>query len=435
MLNSRTLLCLLVTALTSTAVVAAPSATPTQPIDRILIVVNDDAITASDVERRLTMVSKRLQARQVKLPPQDVLRRQVMERMVVEQLQLQLAREQGLSVSEERLDQTIQEIADQNQTTLEALRREAAAEPGGWSAFREEIRAQALIQMITEREVHGRVAVGESEIENFLANPANRAGGEEFNLAHILIALPESASPEVIAQARQKTERLHAELKQGADFGQLAASHSQGQNALEGGTLGWKPAGQLPDLFLNALQTLRPGEISDVLRSPNGFHILRLVERRGGNQPVHVTQTHARHILLRPSEMVPLPEVLRRLELIRERLVNGADFAQTARTHSEDIVSAAKGGDLGWLNPGQTVPAFEQAMNALKPNELSLPVRSSFGVHLIQVLERRNRDVSHEREQAAARNQLLARKADERLDLWLRQLRDEAYVDYRTDPH
>lgn len=411
----------------------AASAEAVDPIDRILIVVNDEIVTAREVETRVHAVRARLTSQKVNLPPDEVLRRQVMERMVAERLQQQVARQLGFTVSDERLDRAIRQVAEQNHKSPEDLRRESEKEPGGYRAFREELRGQLLVQQLVEREVNNRVNVSETEVENFLAAQSGRDGGVEYNISHILLGLPESASPEVIARAKQKAEGLLAELRKGADFGQLAVANSQGQNALEGGGLGWKQAGQLPDLFVNALRALQPGAVSDVLRSPSGFHILRLNDRRGGGEALKVTQTHARHILIKTGELVSLNDAQRRSEQLRERILNGADFAETARAHSEDVGSATNGGDLGWMNPGQTVPEFEKAMNALKPGELSAPVKSPFGVHLIQVQARRERDVSQERETATARNQLHARKADERYEQWLRQLRDEAFVEYRLD--
>jgi peptidyl-prolyl cis-trans isomerase SurA len=412
----------------------AVAAAPVDTIDRIMVVVNDDVITASEVKDRVAEVRKRLVDRNVTLPPPDVLQRQVMERMVIERLQLQVARQMGISVSDAQLDSAIERIADHNHKSLDAIRKEAEAEPGGFKAFRDEVRTQMVVQQLVDREVTNRVVVSQAEVENFLANQATHDGGAEYNVSHILISIPESASPEVIQKARQKADALLVELKKGANFNQLAVASSQSPDALEGGNLGWKPAGQLPDLFVNALRNLQPGQVSEVLRSPNGFHILRLNDRRGGNMALNVTQTHARHILFKTNELVSLSEAQRRAAQLRERLLHGEDFAQAARAHSDDIGSAASGGDLGWVNPGQMVPEFEKAMDALKPGEISQPVTTQFGVHLIQVLARRERDVSREREEADARNQIHARKADERYEQWLRQLRDEAYVDYRLDP-
>jgi peptidyl-prolyl cis-trans isomerase SurA len=415
------------------APVPGHAATAPSTIDRILVVVNDDIITARDLEVRLESVRHRLTVQRVNLPPDEVLRRQVLERMISERLQTQLAKNYNITISDDQLDRAIRSIAEQQRKSPEEFRREAEALPGGLKTLRAEIRDQLLAQQLVEREINNRILVTDAEVEAFLAARRSRGGEIELNLSHILIALPESASSEAISAARQKAEKIHRELKQGADFSQLAVTHSQGQRALEGGGLGWKPSGQLPDLFVNAVSGLQPGEVSEVLRSPGGFHVLKLNDRRGEGTTVNVTQTRARHILIKISELVPANEARRRTALLRERLLAGEDFAKAARAQSEDIGSAANGGELGWMNPGQTVAEFEKVMNTLKPGELSEPVRSPFGYHLIEVLERRERDVSHERDVANARRQIHARKADERLEQWLRQLRDEAYVEYRNE--
>ena len=428
----RRLAQLLVTVLVLVPTAIALSATDT--IDRILVVVNDDIITARDVDRRLESVRRRLTSQRVNLPPDEVLRRQVLEHMITERLEAQLAKSIGITISEDQISLALRSIAEKNHKSPEEFQREAETQPGGLKALRDEIRDQLLAQLLVEREINNRITVTDAEVEAFLDAQRARGGILEVNLSHILIAIPESASPEAITTARQKAEAIHRELKQGADFSQLAVANSQGQRALEGGGLGWKSSGQLPDLFVNALANLQPGEVSEVLRSPSGFHILKLNDRRGGSTALNVTQTKARHILIKVSELVPPSEARRRIALLRERLQAGADFAQAARTQSDDLTSAGNGGDLGWVNPGQTVGEFEKAMNALKPGELSEPVRTQYGFHLIQVLERRERDVSHEREAANARQQIHARKADERLEQWLRQLRDDAYVEYRAEP-
>jgi peptidyl-prolyl cis-trans isomerase SurA len=407
--------------------------TTSRTIDHILVVVNDDIITARDVDTRVESVRHRLAAQKTTLPPDEVLHRQVLERMIIERLQLQLAKSHNISINDDQLNRTLRAVSEQSGKTSEEFRREAENRPGGLKLLRDEIREQLVTQQLIDREINNRILVTEAEVESFLAAQRSRGGESEFNFSHILIALPESASPETIAAARQRMEKIHRELKQGADFSQLAVTHSQGQRALEGGGLGWKSSGQLPDLFVNALVALQPGEVSEVLRSPSGFHILKLNDRRGGSAALNVTQTRTRHILIKVSELTPAPEARRRIALLRERLLAGGDFAQTARAQSEDIGSAANGGDLGWMNPGQTVAEFEKVMNTLKPGELSEPVRSPFGYHLIEVLERRERDVSQERDIANARRQIHTRKADERLEQWLRQLRDEAYVEYRNE--
>jgi len=248
----------------------------------------------------------------------------------------------------------------------------------------------------------------------------------------VLVSLPENASPEQIQERKTKADAALAELRKGADFKQVAASFSDAPDAMEGGQLGWRSPTRLPGLFADALAKMNTGEVSPVLRSPNGFHILKLLDRRSQDAPLMVQQTHPRHILIKTNEAVSEADAKRRLTQVRERLVNGGDFAQLAKVHSEDG-SASRGGDLGWVNPGDLVPEFEQAMNALKPGEISEPVKSPFGWHLIQVLERRTEDMSKERRRLVARQEIRARKADEQYQEWVRQLRDRAYVEYRLE--
>jgi peptidyl-prolyl cis-trans isomerase SurA len=412
---------------------AGAAASPDNGIDRIMVIVNDDVITESELRAREAEVRQRLISEKIQAPAEAVLRKQVLERIVVELLQLQLARLGGITADDDKVASAIQNIAQQNRMSLADLYKRLEKQGMDEKRFRAQIHDQLLIQQLLEREINNRINVSETEVENFLANSENREGGVEYNLSHILITLPESATPEIIQKTRARAEALRDELRQGADFAQTAIANSQGQNALEGGGLGWKKAGQLPALFVTTLKSMRAGEISDVLRSPGGFHILRLNETRGGKKALTVSQTRARHILVRINEIVTPDEAVQRIRQLRARIDNGVDFAQLARSNSEDPGSASNGGDLGWMNPGQTVPEFEQAMDALKPGELSKPVRSPFGVHLIQVLERRERDVTNERNQADARQQIHARKADERFEQWIRQLRDEAYIEYRTE--
>ena len=414
---------------------AAPVTAPAtgSDIDRIMVIVNDDVITESELRLRETEIRQRLVSQKMQPPPADILQKQILDRMVVELLQLQLARLAGISVDDDKVAAAIQNVAQQNRLSLEDTYKMAAQQGMDRKRFQEQIREQIMIQQLLEREINNRVVVSDSEVENFLANSENRDGGAEYNLSHILITLPESASPEIIQKTRERAEALLDDLRKGADFEQTAIANSQGQNALEGGKLGWKKPGQLPALFVTNLKTMQPGAVSDVLRSPGGFHILKLNETRGGKKALTITQTRARHILIRTNEVVSPDEALRRARKLRTRIENGDDFAQLARSNSDDPGSASNGGELGWMNPGQTVPEFEQAMNALQPGELGRPVQSSFGVHLIQVLERRERDVTNERNQSDARQQIHARKADERFEQWIRQLRDEAYIDYRTE--
>ncbi len=399
-------------------------------LDRILAVVNDDVITASELAERIEQTRAQLASESTRLPSEEVLRRQVLERLVLERIQLQLAAQSGIRASDADVQRAVERIARQNKMTLDELGAALARAGISAEAHRAQIRNQVIIQQLINREIHNRIVVTDSEIEAFLEREESRRNVSlEYDLSHILIPLADAATPEAVQSARARAEELVAQLRQGADFEQLAQTHSRGPEALKGGRLGWRRAGQLPDLFLTALKDMTPGAVSDPLRSPTGFHILRLNARRGDAAIESVTQTHVRHILVKPSEILSLEEARAKLLRLREQAAAGEDFATLARAHSEDGMSAANGGDLGWVNPRQLVPEFERAMDALAPGELSQPVQSSFGLHLIQVLERREQDVSRERVRNAARNQIFTRKADEAYEQWSRRLRDEAYVE------
>jgi peptidyl-prolyl cis-trans isomerase SurA len=414
----------------ATAVDAGTKPAAIEDLDRIIAFVNDDVITETELATRLTEAKGQLAREKIAAPPDAVLRKQLLERLVLERLQVQLAAQAGLRVGEAEVDQAIQVIARRNQLTVEELLARIKDQGISPQRYRAEVRNQVLIQQLAEREVSNRVSVSEAEINLFLENQESRGQvSVEYNLGHIFLALPEGASPETIQARKKRAEEIRAQLAGGADFQQTAVSVSQAADALQGGQLGWRKAGQLPELFVAALKTLRPGAVSEVLRSPNGFHLLKLNARRGDVETQSVLQTRARHILLKPSEILSSEEAKNKLLQLRERVDNGEDFALLARAHSEDTGSANQGGDLGWVSPGQMVPDFEKAMNALKPGALSAPVKSPFGWHLIQVQERREQDVSGERLRAAARQQIHARKADERYEQWVRQLRDEAYVE------
>ncbi len=413
----------------------APAA-PERPVDvdRILVIVNDDVITETELASRLTETKKQLALEKIKTPLDNVLRKQLLDRMVLERLELQLASESGIHVTDSDVDQAVDTVAQRNNLSFENFRKAMERNGMDFTSYRAQIRDQITIQQLLEREINNRVTVTDIEVNNFLENPQNRADmGVAYQLSHILIGIPESASSEAIQAAKKRAEDILRQLKQGADFGQIAVSYSQGADALKGGNLGWKQAGELPELFIGALKTMSPGNVSDILRGPNGFHILKLINKRGDTKAESVMQTHVRHILLRSSEIQSLEEARTKLLNLRERIEHGEDFAALARAHSEDPGSAASGGDLGWVNPGQMVPEFEKAMSALKLNQLSEPVRTPFGLHLIQVLGQRSHDITEERVVAAARQQIQARKADERYEQWARQLRDEAFVEYMAE--
>lgn len=412
-------------------VAAAQKPPPTVVLDRIAAVVNDEVVTRNELEERVKFALRQLREQGTPPPPRETLERQILERLVSDRVQLQFAKETGLRVDDAELDRAIARIAQENKLTPQQLRDVLAKDGIPFAKFREDIRNEIVITRLREREVDSKIVVTDGEIDNFLSQQQSD-GNDEYNVSHILVVVPESASPEQIQTRRARAEEAYAQLKKGADFRQVAVAYSEAPDALQGGAMGWRQATRLPTLFTEALRSLRPGELSPVLRSANGFHILRLNDRRGGGAPVVVQQTHARHILVKTNELVSESEARNRLLALKERLENKADFTALARAHSEDA-SATKGGDLGWLSPGDTVPEFDRAMNALKPGEISGPVQTPFGWHLIQVLERRNEDMSKERQRLAARQTLRARKSDEAYQEWVRQLRDRAYIELRSE--
>src|SRR3989338_957006 len=402
-------------------------------LDAVVAVVNDDVITRYELDEQVRTVVRQLQKQRTPLPDAEVLERQILERMINDMLQAQYANESGMRVDDTQLDMAITRIAQQNKFPTSAeFRAKLEAEGVDFRKFREEIRSEIISTRLREREVDSKLIISDSEVDNYLANKDKMGGaGDEFHLAHILVVVPEQASAEKIQAARDKAEQALKQLKNGADFAQVAAGVSDARDALKGGDLGWRPSDNLPPLFLNELQELQPGQVSAVLRSPSGFHIIKLVEKRSGNAPVVISQTHARHILIKTSEIVSESEAKRRLMEIKERIEAGADFAEQAKRYSQDG-SAQQGGDLDWLSPGQTVSEFEGTMNKLQPGMMGA-VQTQFGWHLIQVLERRNTDVSEQQKRQQARISIGTFKSDELYQDWLRQLRDRAFVEYRLD--
>ena len=400
--------------------------------DRIVAIVGTDVITYVDLRTRLASALKQLQKQGTPLPPQDVLERQMLERLIMDRAQLQYARDSGMRVDDTQLDQAIGRIAAGNKMSVPQFR--AALEKDGvqYASFREEIRNEMIAVRLREREVDSKLIISEGEIDNYLANQAATGSGEEYQLAHILLRAPESASPEQLQKLRQRGEQALKRAQAGENFAELTAAFSDAPDALQGGDLGFRPLSRLPSLYSEVAGRLQAGDVSELLRSSAGFHIVKLIAKRGGDAVASVQQTKARHILIRVNEVVSETEARRKLEGVRERIANGVDFAEQARLYSQDG-SAAKGGDLGWLNPGDTVPEFELAMNALKLDEVSPVVQSPFGMHLIQVQERREKDVSAERQRAVARQAIRERKLDEAYQDWLRQLRDRTYVENRLD--
>ena len=402
-------------------------------LNRIVASVNDDVVLESELKNRSTLVIKQLQAQQAEMPSRSALQKQILDRLILENLQLQMAERNGIRIDDEKLNRNMRKLAKQNEMTLSEFRTALEQDGFDYIAFREQFRNQITINQIRQQMVDNRVEVTEQEVEHLLATAASfNDQNREYHLAHILVSTPEAASPEQIREAKVRTEDILARLRDGADFEQMAIAESDGQQALNGGDLGWRKTGQLPSFFSDVVGQLRIGQISDPIRSPSGFHIVKIMDIRGDQRHI-IKQTHARHILLHPDTLVSEQEVMTRMEQLRERIAQGEDFAVLARAHSQDPGSGSEGGDLGWITPGQMVPEFEQAMNELAIGEVSQPVESRFGWHLIQVQDRREQDETDDYRRTRARESIRQRKTDEQLEIWLRRLRDEAYVEYHLD--
>ena len=402
-------------------------------LDRIVAIVDQTVITEQELESRIATVTAQFKKQGTELPEEGVLRKQILERLITDTLQIQYAAQIGLKVDDNQLDKTVERIADQNNLTLTEFSEALAKDGISMRKFRADIRNEITVARLREREVDGRVNVSESEIDNYLTSQASlNENTDEFEISHILIRTPEEGATEDIQKAKAKVDEAVSQLNSGVSFAKVSASFSDAPNALEGGSLGWKKGSQMPALFLDALKNMQAGEVSAPLRSPNGFHLLKLTNKRGGNSPLVIQQTHARHILIKITEVMSDKEAETKIDAIKERLDNGEKFEVLARQFSEDS-TASNGGDLNWVNPGDTVPPFENAMNTLKDGQISAPVRSQFGWHIIQVMERRSQDMSKESARLKARQEIRARKADEAYQDWIRELRDRAYVELRLE--
>jgi len=414
---------------------AAPRQAPhVALVDRIVAVVGKEVITLSELAERRSFAERQLKLQGTPLPERALLERQILERLIVDKAQLQLARENGIRVEEFQLDRALERVAENNSMSLAAFRQALEKDGVAFERFRDEVRQQIQMQRLREREVDDRIEVSDAEIDNFLSEQQSGGGKRsEYHLAHVLVRVPDQASPEQIDSARRKAEKARAEAAAGTDFAKIAASYSDAPDALQGGSMGWRAEDRLPEIFAGAAKGMKAGEVSGLLRSPGGFHVLKLIERRGAEEGAPVQQTRARHILVRTNEVISESDARRRLADLRERIVTGgADFAELARLHSVDG-NAARGGDLDWLLPGDTVPDFERALAALKVGEVSAPVQSPFGWHLIQVTERRAAGLTQDRRRLQARAAIKERKADEAYQDWLRQLRDRTYVEMRLE--
>jgi peptidyl-prolyl cis-trans isomerase SurA len=414
--------CLLVT---STGIAA------TETVDHIVAVVNEDVVLASELERMMARVKNEMRQANQPPPPDPALREQMLERLVLLRLQQQMAERTGIRVDDETVNRAIGDIARRNNMEVDQFREILSREGYDFSAFREDIRSEITIARLRQRDVDNLIAVTDREIENYLATHGAEAAGEaEYHVQHILVAAGGGASEEEIRAARARAEEVQVRARAGEDFAALAAEYSDaGGDKVD---LGWRKPADLPGLFANVVPRLDEGGVSDVLRSASGFHVVRLAERRGAGEVI-VRQTHARHILVRTSEIVSAEDARQRLGQLKLRIENGEDFSELARSHSDDRGSSVKGGDLGWASPGDMVPEFERVMDSLEPGELSEPFQSPFGWHLMQVLERRDHDGTEEVRRALARDAIRKHKLEEEREAWIRRLRDEAYVEYRNE--
>ena len=404
-------------------------------LDRIVAVVNDDIIASSELEAQLNRAREQLRQSGTAPPPPDALRRRVLERLILIRLQLQLARDSGIRIDDQRLNRTLLRLAEQNELTLREFRDALERDGYDFAKFREEIRDEIMISEVRKRRVENQINISQRDIDDNLAMMESRGTEAErhrYRIGHILIAVPDGASSEEIGEARARAEDVLGEIRAGADFANMAVTHSDGQHALEGGDLGWRQASALPTIFADAVLQLEVGGVSEPIHSASGFHLVKLVDKRGSERQM-VRQTRARHILIALDELTDDTEARRQLSELRERIQNGQDFGELARTHSDDSGSASRGGELGWIDPGNTVPVFERMMDSLRSGGISEPFKSQYGWHVVQVLERRERDGTETSQRAEARRRLLARKIEENTEAWVRRVRDEAYVEYRLD--
>ncbi|PYC29147.1 peptidylprolyl isomerase [Pseudomonas alcaligenes] len=402
-----------------------------QSIDRVVAIVDNDVIMYSQLDQRLREVEQTIGKRGGQLPPQDVLQQQVLERLIVENLQLQIGDRSGIRITDEELNQAMASIAQRNRLTLEQFRAALARDGLSYDDAREQIRREMVISRVRQRRVGERIQVTDQEVQNFLASDLGQMQlSEEFRLANILIPVPEAASPDEIRAAAQKTSQVYDSLRGGADFAQTAMSSSASENALEGGEIGWRKAAQLPPAFAELIRTLSVGDITEPVRTPSGFMIVKLLEKRGGDTLVR-DEVHVRHILIKPNEVRSEEETRRLVERLYERIVAGEDFATLAKSFSEDPGSALNGGDLNWIDPNSLVPEFREMMAKTPSGQLSQPFKSPYGWHVLEVLGRRATDSSEQYREQQAMNVLRNRKYDEELQAWLRQIRDEAYVEIK----
>ena len=398
-------------------------------LDRIVALVDDDIIMKSELDERVATVKARLQQQNTPLPPEDVLEHQVLERMITESIELQMANRSGIRVDDNEVNDTLEKIANQNHMTPDQFRQNVVSEGITWRALRDQIRNELIINQLRQRRVGSRIHVSDQDVDNFLNSEVGKTNlAPDYRLGHILIAIPPNGN---VKAAEAKAMMVYNKLKNGADFAQMAAEYSSDEQALQGGDLGWRKAAQLPTMFADTVLNMKEGQISTPIRSPSGFHIIKILQVRGGTEQI-VHQTKVRHILIKPNEIRSEDECKQLINDIRSRIISGKDdFATMAKTYSDDPGSALQGGELGWVNPGTMVPSFEKVMNDTKIGQISEPFRSKYGWHILKVEDRRNQDMSEEFRRNRARLMLQRRKFDEELDSWLREIRQNAYVEVK----
>ncbi|MET0070619.1 MAG: peptidylprolyl isomerase [Candidatus Thiodiazotropha sp.] len=427
-MGNRERLTMLLTGLMMLCSSIAPQAA-VKELDHIVALVNDDIIAKSELDSQTRELLAQLEQKQTNLPPMRIIQQQVLERMITKRLQLQAARRLGLSVDDATVTKAIANIAKTNRISLLQLRETLEADGINFALFREQLREDILINRLKQKEVINRIVITEQDIENFLAREVGTSRQRSaVRLLHILIATPEGAAPEDVQAAKEKAQSVHDQLAEGADFSELAIRHSDGRQALDGGDLGWIEMSRIPSLFTGVIDEMEVESVSEPIRNASGYHLVKLAEVKGGNKLI-INQTHARHILVSTNEIVSDNEARQRLETLRERIIGGDSFEALARSHSDDKASAIKGGDLGWTSPGDLVSQFEEQMDALDIGAISQPFKTPFGWHIVQPLERRQHDNTEEAMKNRARQAIQKQKSEEAIELWLRRLRDEAYVE------
>jgi len=402
-------------------------------LDRVVAIVNDGIVLQSQLDDQIQMIMSRLRGQNAQVPPDEVVRQQVLERLVLQEIQVQRAERLGVQASDEMLNEALRDVAKRNSIPFEQMPLALAAQGVDYAAYRDDLRREILMSMLRQRDVLPRIYVSPRELEQALQRQSQQADeNAEYDVSHILLSLPESATADQVASVERLATEIYGRARAGEDFGQLALTYSQAQSALERGKLGWRRLNLLPQFIADLVGRLQPGEVASPARTPTGFHIVRLDETRGAGGPMLVEQIHSRHILLRPNEVQDDATTRQRLTALRDRILAGEDFGALASVTSEDPGSASRGGDLGWNAPGVFDPEFESVLASLEPDEISEPFRSQFGWHVVQMLGKRTHDQSDEVRRQRVLTALRESKVDEETELWLRRLRDEAYVELRN---